>query len=513
MFLNIPLLSCLIWIPIIFGCMLLFFKNTETSFSFVRNISLVVSVLSLYLCYLLYSNFMYESWTMQFEENIAWIPSLSIFYSLGIDGISLPLIILNCFMTFIVIVVSYKTITNNVPQYFSFFLIMQGLVCGVFSALDVILFYVFFEAMLIPMFLIIGIWGGNNRVYATIKFFLYTFLGSVFLLISLIYIHYVILHNDNYATFSLIKFQLSYLSVDQQKFLFLGMFIAFAIKVPMWPVHTWLPDAHVEAPTGGSVILAAITLKVGGYGIIRFLLPITPDGCVIFSNVVIILSLIAIIYIGLVAIVQIDMKKLIAYSSISHMGFVTLGCFLFFAVNFDSKYITSVIFGLEGAVIQMISHGFISGAMFICVGVLYKRMHTKLISQYGGVASSMPVFATFFMIFSMANCGLPGTSGFVGEFFVILSVFKINYLYALLAGLTLIFGAVYTLWMYKRVFFGRIVNKEIVSFKDIEFDEKFALSFLVFWIILLGVWPAPFLDITHSTIEHLVHQVIQSKVF
>lgn len=513
MFLEIPLLSFIIWLPVIFGCFILFFKDTKRGTYFVRNISLIVSILSLYLCFLLYLNFNPGLWEMQFVENKSWISKLGIFYNLGIDGISLLLIILTCVMTFVVIIYSYNSIKSNIAQYFAYFLIMQGLVCGVFAALDAILFYVFFEAMLIPMFLIIGIWGGSNRVYATIKFFLYTLLGSVFFLISLLYLHYVLYFSNGEVSFSILKFQSMYLSLDQQRWLFWGMLIAFAVKVPMWPVHTWLPDAHVEAPTGGSVILAAITLKVGGYGIMRFLLPIVPDGCVIFSNVIILLSFIAIIYIGLVAIVQVDMKKLVAYSSISHMGFVTLGCFLLFTFNFESNYIRSAVMGLEGSVLQMISHGFISGAMFICVGILYERMHTKLISKYGGVVNSMPIFAVFFMIFSMANCGLPGTSGFVGELLVILAVFKVNYLYALLAGLTLIFGASYTLWMYKRVVFGKIVNKEIANFSDIRIDEKLSLLFLAFLVILFGVWPAPLLDLIHSSVEHLVHQIMQSKVF
>lgn len=513
MFLEIPLLSFIIWLPIIFGCVILVFKDSVKGMSYAKNISLIISVFSLYLCYLLYSGFVFESWEMQFVENKAWISELGIFYNLGVDGISVPLIILTCFMTLIVIISSYKTIKMQVAQYFAYFLIMQGLICGVFAALDAILFYVFFEAMLIPMFLIIGIWGSSNRIYATIKFFLYTFFGSIFLLIALIYLHYVLYFNNGDLTFSILKFQSAYLSIDQQKWLFWAMLIAFAIKVPMWPVHTWLPDAHVEAPTGGSVILAAITLKVGGYGIMRFLLPIAPDACIIFSNVIIVLSFIAIIYIGFVAIVQEDMKKLVAYSSISHMGFVTLGCFLLFTFNFESKYINSAIMGLEGSVVQMISHGFISGAMFICVGILYDRMHTKLIAKYGGVVNSMPIFAVFFMIFSMANSGLPGTSGFVGELFVILAVFKVHYLYAFLAGLTLILGATYTLWMYKRVVFGKIVNKEIMSFSDVGFNERIVLSFLAVAVILLGIWPAPILDLIHSSVEHLAHQVMQSKVF
>lgn len=511
MFLEIPLLSFIIWLPIISGA-ILFFGVGDKNRLLVKSASLLISLFSLVLCFVLYKYFDSNLWEMQFVENVTWIAELGINYNLGVDGISLPLVILTCFMTFIVVIFSFNTINDSVSQYFSYFLIMQGLICGVFLSLDAILFYVFFEAMLIPMFLIIGIWGSSNRIYATIKFFLYTFFGSIFFLVALVYLHYVVFHSTGKLTFSVLEFQKIYLSIDQQKWLFWAIFLAFAIKVPMWPVHTWLPDAHVEAPTGGSVILAAITLKVGGYGMIRFLLPIVPDGCVIFSNVIICLSFIAIVYIGLVAIVQKDMKKLVAYSSISHMGFVTLGCFLLFMFNFESSYFKDAVLGLEGAMVQMISHGFISGALFICVGILYERMHTKLISKYGGVVNSMPVFAVFFMLFSMANSGLPGTSGFVGELLVILAVFKVHFLYSLIAGTTLILGATYTLWMYKRVMFGSVQIKNVLL-SDIRFDERVVLFFLTFMVLLFGIWPAPLLDVMKSTIEHIVSQVMQSKVY
>lgn len=495
---DLPILSLIIWLPIIIGFfVILFIKNDIISYS----VSVVSSFLIFLLSIKLFINFDSSLWQMQFKETINWLPNLGISYSLGIDGFSLPLIILTSFMSLIVIFVSNKSNLKKLNSYLGIFLIMQGLMCGVFAAVDAILFYMFFEAMLIPMFLIIGLWGGVNRKYATIKFFLYTFLGSIFFLIALIYLNIVsknlgLIGND---AFNILNFYKLNLSIIQQKWLFFAFLIAFAVKIPMWPVHTWLPDAHVEAPTGGSVILAAITLKMGGYGFIRFLLPIVPDALKLYSPLVIVLSLIAIVYIAIVALAQQDMKKLIAYSSISHMGFVTLGIFL----GYNSSL------GIEGAMMQMISHGFISGALFLCVGVLYERMHSRLINDYGGVVNSMPIFAVLFMVFAMANVGLPGTSGFVGEFLVILAAYKISFWYALFAAMTLLLGASYTLWMYKRVVFADVKSQTIRALQDLTMQEKITLGLLGFCVILFGVWPAPILEIMHVSSEHLVSTLLK----
>lgn len=509
MLIDMPILSMFVWIPIFFGVLSLFLKNKR---KFVENLSLFSTIFCLILCVPLIQYFRSDIWEMQYIEYYEWLPNLGIYYSLGIDGFSLPLLILTCFMTLIVVVFSRSIINKNYAYYYSSFLIMQGFISGMFVSLDSILFYVFFEAMLIPMFIIIGIWGGSNRVYATLKFFLYTFFGSVFLLIGLIYLHFVALKTTGDLTFSVLIFQSLPLSLLQQKWLFWGFFIAFAIKVPMWPVHTWLPDAHVEAPTGGSVILAAITLKVGGYGIVRFLLPIVPDACSLFSWFVIFISLLAIVYIGFVALVQKDLKKLIAYSSISHMGFVTLGIFIIFNIFSSSENISDACVGIEGSMIQMISHGFISGALFLCVGVLYERMKTRNIDNYGGVSNTMPLFAAFFMLFAMANSGLPGTSGFVGEFLVIIAAFRAKIIYAFAAGTTLILGASYTLWMYKRVMFGKIKNPLVFNLSDLNVREIIVFFLLSGLILLFGVWPDPLLNVMHSSVEHLISQVMQSKV-
>jgi len=432
---------------------------------------------------------------MQFVERYRWIEALHIQYFLGVDGISMPLIILTTLLTIIVVIAGWEVITKRVAQYMASFLIMEGLMIGVFSSMDAILFYLFWEAMLIPMFLIIGVWGGSNRVYAAIKFFLYTLVGSLLMLVAIIYLYFTSDH-----TFNIASFHATPLTYATQVLIFLAFFAAFAVKVPMFPVHTWLPDAHVEAPTGGSVILAAITLKMGAYGFLRFSIPITPDASSELAIWVIGLSLIAVVYIALVALVQRDMKKLIAYSSISHMGFVTLGFFIF-----DSQ-------GMEGAIVQMISHGFISGALFLCVGVLYDRMHSREIDSYGGVATTMPVFSMFLVFFAMSNAGLPGTSGFVGEFLVILGSFRVNGWYAAVAGLTLVLGAAYTLWMIKRVVYGEITNEKVKALVDVNGREKVVLGVLAVCVLGLGVYPMPLLEVMHSTVENLLEHAAVSKL-
>jgi NADH-quinone oxidoreductase subunit M len=432
---------------------------------------------------------------MQFVERAPWVERFNVYYHLGIDGIALPLILLNCFTTPLVVIAGWEVIKERVSQYMGAFLIMSGIINGVFSALDGMLFYVFWEASLIPMFLIIGIWGGPNRVYAAVKFFLYTLLGSLLMLVAFIY-----LFNASGGSFSIQTWHGLPLSMPAQILIFLACLLAFAVKVPMWPVHTWLPDAHVEAPTGGSVVLAAILLKLGGYGFLRFSLPIAPDASHLLAPLMVALSLIAVVYIGLVALVQSDMKKLIAYSSVSHMGFVTLGFFLFNAL------------GIEGAMIQMVSHGFVSGALFLCVGVMYDRMHSRLIADYGGVVNRMPLFAAFFMLFAMANSGLPGTSGFVGEFMVIMGAVKVNFWYAFFAGATLIFGAAYTLWMYKRVIFGAIANAHVAELKDISGREFLVLGIVAAAVLWMGLYPLPWTEMMHTSVNNLLAHLAQSKI-
>lgn len=442
----------------------------------------------------------------QFVEQVNWINQFNIQYHLGIDGISYPLILLTSLLTPIVVVTSRTSPKQKYHQYLASFLIMEGLMIGVFCALDGFLFYLFWESMLIPMFIIIGLWGGNNRVYATVKFFLYTFLGSVFMLIALIYLYF------KTGGYSISDFHSVPLSMREQLLIFLAFLFAFAVKIPMWPVHTWLPDAHVEAPTGGSVILAAILLKMGGYGFLRFSLPIAPDASAYLSSFMIALSLVAIIYIGLVAIAQTDMKKLIAYSSISHMGFVTLGAFVFFNIGTQTASSETMSLALTGAMIQMISHGLISAALFLCVGVMYDRLHTRLISGYRGVVNSMPKFATLMVFFVLANAAVPGTSGFVGEFTVILASFRINLWVAFFAAITLIIGASYSLWLIKRVIFGKPLNERISGMQEMTVIEALPLVTLAFLVLSLGLWPAPLVEIMSTSIENLVNHITFSKL-
>ena len=502
---DLPLLSIVIWAPIIGGVLVLFAGKEEQT-GLAKMLALAVAVITFLLTIPLYTGFDLTTYQMQFSENVSWIPLFNINYHLGIDGISMPLILLTSFTTVLVVLAGWQVIKFRVAQYMAAFLIMNGLMIGVFSALDSMLFYVFWEAMLIPMFLIIGIWGGENRVYATIKFFLYTFLGSVFMLVALIYMY------TKSGSFDILDFHALKLGAEEQTLIFFAFLLAFAVKVPMWPVHTWLPDAHVEAPTGGSVVLAAIMLKMGTYGFVRFSMPITPDASSSLDWLMITLSLIAVVYIAFVALVQKDMKKLIAYSSISHMGFVTLGFFIVYSIIENTGSVQGAAMGIEGALVQMISHGFISGAMFLCIGVLYDRMHSRNIADYGGVVNTMPVFAGFMVLFAMSNAGLPGTSGFVGEFLVILASFKANFWFAFAAATTLIFGAAYTLWMVKRVIFGDIANDNVRALKDINSREFFILGTLAVAILALGIYPAPLLDVMHVTVDHLVQQITMSKL-
>ncbi|MBS0289330.1 MAG: NADH-quinone oxidoreductase subunit M [Proteobacteria bacterium] len=506
---GFPLLSALIWFPIV-GALLIFLVGGDKQPNRARWLAIMISLICLALCLPLWQNFDIGTTQYQFLEEHAWFPFLHINYDLGVDGFAMPLIVLTCLLTPLVVISAWEVITTRVAHYMAAFLIMQGLMCGVFSALDGILFYVFWEAMLVPMFLIIGIWGGPNRIYATIKFFLYTFLGSVFLLVSLIYLHLQAQGLGLENSFAISTFQQLPLSLTAQKWILAAFLLAFAVKIPMVPVHTWLPDAHVEAPTGGSVVLAAILLKMGAYGFLRFILPIVPDASREWQLFIIAASLVAVVYIGLIAIVQKDMKKLIAYSSIAHMGFVTLGIFIAFSlINLDSPQIAAM--GIQGAYVQMISHGFISGALFLCVGVLYDRVHSRDIAAYGGVVNTMPVFASFFVLFALANAGLPGTSGFVGEFFVILSAFQANPWYAFFGSLTLILGASYTLWMIKRVVFGDIANSHVAALKDVGFREISFLAILAFLVLLFGIWPAPLVDITQTSVNGLLEHIGKPK--
>ncbi|PIX97332.1 MAG: NADH-quinone oxidoreductase subunit M [Hydrogenophilales bacterium CG_4_9_14_3_um_filter_63_34] len=491
---GIGLLSLAIWVPILAGLLILITggdKNADGQ----RTLALLGSILGFAVTLPLWTGFDAGTAAMQFEELAHWVPMFKINYHLGVDGISMPFILLNSFITILVVLAGWEVVKERVGQYMAAFLIQSGILNGVFAALDGLLFYVLFEAMLIPLYLIIGMWGGPNRVYAALKFFLYTLLGSLLMLVSLLYLYF-----QSGGSFEILVWHKVPLAMTTQILLFIAFFFGFAVKVPMWPVHTWLPDAHVEAPTGGSVILAAITLKVGAYGFLRFALPIAPDASHELAGAMIALSLVAVVYIGLVALAQVDMKKLIAYSSIAHMGFVTLGFFIFNPL------------GMEGGLIQMISHGFVAAAMFLCVGVMYDRVHSRQIADYGGVANRMPMFAAFFMLFSMANVGLPATSGFVGEFMVILGAVKVNFWWAFLAASTLIIGASYTLWMYKRVVFGAVANPQVEAMQDINGREFIVLALLAISVLGIGLYPLPLTEVMHTSVDNLLAHVSHSKL-
>jgi NADH-quinone oxidoreductase subunit M len=489
---DLPLLSIVTWLPILGGLGVLALGDARVVAA--RRLALAVAVLTFVASLPLWARFDTTTAAMQFVERVSWIPAFDAWYHLGIDGISMPLILLTTFVTVLVVIAGWEIIRNRPAQYFAAFLVMEGVMVGVFAALDALLFYVLWEAMLIPMFIIIGVWGGPRRVYATLKFFLYTFLGSVLMLVSVIYLY------QQAGSYEIAAFHRLPLGMTEQTLIFLAFLLAFAVKVPMWPVHTWLPDAHVEAPTGGSVILAAIMLKMGGYGFLRFSLPVTPDASQALDWLMIALSLVAIVYIGFVALVQQDMKKLVAYSSIAHMGFVTLGFFIFSEL------------GASGGIVQMISHGFISGAMFLCIGVLYDRMHSREIADYGGVINTMPKFAAFAVFFAMANSGLPGTSGFVGEWMVILGTVKANFWLAALAATALVFGAAYNLWMVKRVYFGEAANDHVKKLVDIDSREFLMLALLAVAVLWMGVYPKPFTDVMHVSVTQLLQHVALSKL-
>ncbi len=488
------LLSLAIWVPIVAG-LVVFAAGGDERARLQRWIALGGAALGFLVTIPLYTGFALHDPGFQFQEKLAWIERFNVFYHLGVDGISVLFVLLNSFITVLVVIAGWSVIDSRVGQYYGAFLVMSGLLNGVFSALDAVLFYVFFEGTLVPMFIIIGVWGGPNRVYAAVKFFLYTLFGSLLMLVAMLY-----LYDKSGGSFAILDWHKLPLALGVQTLLFFGFLFAFAVKVPMWPVHTWLPDAHTEAPTGGSVVLAAILLKLGAYGFVRFTLPILPDASRHLAWLMIALSLVAIAYIGLVTLVQTDMKRLIAYSSVSHMGFVTLGFFIFNA------------YGVEGGLVQMISHGFVSAALFLCVGVMYDRMHTRMIGDYGGVVNTMPKFASFMMLFAMANAGLPATSGFVGEFMVIMGAMQASFWLAFVAASTLVLGAAYTLWMYKRVIFGAVANANVGSLKDLNPREFAVLAALAAAVLFMGVYPLPFTEVMHASVNELLKHVAAPKI-
>jgi len=500
MFEQLPILSIIIWLPIVASVLVLLTGSSDKNANYARGIAVFAAVANVLLCIPLYLAFNTNSYNMQFVEDVLWVNAYQTHYALGVDGISLVMVILTNFTGLLVVIAGCHSIKIRVQQYMAAFLTMQGMIVGVFCALDAVLFYVFWEGMLIPMYLSIGMWGSANRSYASIKFFLFTFFGSLLMLVALVYLY------NQTGSFMIQNFYGLSLDLTTQKWLFFAFLAAFAVKVPMWPVHTWLPDAHTEAPAGGSVVLAALMLKLGVYGFLRFSMPIVPHACESLAWVMIVLSLVAIVYIGLIAIVQTDMKKLIAYSSIAHMGFATLGCFMAYDIVDQMNQLQDAYMSLEGAVIQMVAHAFGSGAMFLGVGLIAERFynHSRLIKDYGGVANTMPIFAAFFMLFAMSNVGLPGTAGFVGEFMIVMSAFHTHFWVAALASLTLILSASYTLWMYKRVFFGPVANQYVGAFQDITWTEKVNFILLTMGVFVVGLYPQSIINVLRVTIAHLL---------
>ena len=507
MFAQFPILTATIWLPLV-GAILVLFTGDDKNAKWAKAIAVTIALLNLLLCIPMYLNFDPNSYAMQFVEDHLWIRAYQIHYALGVDGISLIMVMLTNFTGLLVVIAACHAIKTRIAQYMAAFLTLQAMIVGVFCAMDAILFYIFWEGMLIPMYLCIGIWGSANRSYASIKFFLFTFLGSLLMLVALVYLY------NQTGSFMIQSFYGLPFSLRTQEWLFWGFLVAFAVKVPMWPVHTWLPDAHTEAPAGGSVVLAALMLKLGIYGFLRFSMPITPLACSAFAGMMITLSLVAIVYIGLVAIVQSDMKKLIAYSSIAHMGFATLGCFMVYDIVHHMNSLHDAYMSLEGSVVQMVAHAFGSGAMFLGVGMLSERFynHSRLIKDYGGVANTMPIFAAFFMLFAMSNVGLPGTAGFVGEFMIIMSAFQTHFFVALLAALTLILSASYTLWMYKRVFFGKVANEHVAAFKDVTLTEKINYILLAAGVFILGLYPEPMIKLMRVSIGHILLQSVPANL-